>query len=213
MATDDELLEDHSKNIDAPSVLRFYGWSPYAISLGYHQRQIPDHWESLAQNEGLDLVSRPSGGRAVLHKGDLTYALITRSGLGTRSDTYRYICEFLIKGLAELGINLNYGQFGRGYIHNPSCFSTSTGADLVISDGRKLIGSAQVYRHGSVLQHGSIAIHPDRILLRQLFKTEVPVVGLSELLCDRQDHDTLTTELIQILTNAAAKHFDVKFDC
>jgi len=211
MAVDRWLLEQHSQNPDLPSVLRFYNWSPAAISLGYHQRHQPEHWAEIAKTSGLDIVRRPSGGRAVLHQGDLTYSLVTRANLGTRAQTYRTICEFLIQGLAALGVDLNYGEAGRGYIHNPSCFSISTDADLIVADRRKLIGSAQVYRKESVLQHGSISIQPDYELLRQLFGHDVAIVGLSELLIDRNILG-LTAQLIQVLTTAAAKCFDTEFN-
>lgn len=212
MSIDNCLLSDRSHNSDLPnSVLRFYNWSPAAISLGYGQRQIPHHWQELAQNHGLDIVHRPSGGRAVLHKGDLTYTVVMPAIHKKRHEAYRYICEFLVQGFAELGISLSYGQAGRGYIHNPSCFSTATGADLVISDGRKLIGSAQVYRHGYVLQHGAIAIQPDQQLLEQIFGEAVPVVGLSELL-QITDVEAVIAKLITALTKAAAKHFQAEFN-
>jgi lipoate-protein ligase A len=217
MELDNFLLDRHSQDPQSPSILRFYRWNPPAISLGFHQKQYPDRWNAIAQQHHLDIVSRPSGGRAVLHKGDLTYAVITRVNEECKKrshrEVYEYICEFLIKGFAELGINLTYGQSGRGYIHNPSCFSTATNADLVIADGRKLIGSAQVYRHNcdhsSILQHGSIAISPDYQLLTELFQTEVPVVGYQELVPNQQQD--LVANLIKVLSESARKHFQTEF--
>ncbi|CAN1210508.1 biotin/lipoate A/B protein ligase family protein [Tumidithrix helvetica PCC 7403] len=208
----DRLIAEHSQNSSqnlSQPILRFYSWSPPAISLGYHQHKIPEHWADLAKAEGLDLVRRPSGGRAVLHKGDLTYAVILKADQGARRATYTHICEFLIQGLASLGIELSYGRAGRGYIHHPSCFSTATNADLVIADGRKMIGSAQVYRSGFVLQHGAIALQPDYVLLRQVFGEDVPVVGLSELLPN--SNESLVDRLIGSLTRSAADHFDAEF--
>lgn len=218
MELDNFLLDRHSQDPQSPSILRFYRWNPPAISLGFHQKQYPDRWNAIAKQHHLDIVSRPSGGRAVLHKGDLTYAVITSSNntdgdKRSHREVYEYICEFLIKGFAELGITLTYGQSGRGYIHNPSCFSTATNADLVIADGRKLIGSAQVYRQNSaqssVLQHGSIAIAPDHKLLTELFQTEVPIVGYQELV--ENPHQNLITELIRVLSESARKHFQTEF--
>lgn len=213
MALDNDLLDRHSNHPQSPSILRFYRWTPAAISLGFHQKQYPDRWHEIVQKYQLDIVRRPSGGRAVVHKGDLTYAVITNIELEGKQrshrEIYEYICEFLIQGFAQLGISLTYGQSGRGYIHNPSCFSTATNADLVIPDGRKLIGSAQVYRRNSVLQHGSIAITPDHQLLTELFQTKVPIVGCEELL--RSQYENLSAELIRILTAAARQHFQAEF--
>ena len=208
METDNSLLDRHNQDSQSPSILRFYCWTPPAISLGFHQKQYPDRWNAIAEEHHLDIVQRPSGGRAVLHKGDLTYSVIThvnRNGIKrSHREVYEHICQFLIDGFKKLGISLTYGQAGRGYIHNPSCFSTATNADLVIADGRKLIGSAQVYRHNSVLQHGSIAIAPDHALLKELFQTEVPIVGYQELAknYDRNDQD-LVDELIAVLSESA----------
>jgi lipoate---protein ligase len=213
MATDEFLLNlaiAESEIHSAPQpILRFYGWSKPAISLGYHQRQIPEHWTNLAQQNRLDLVRRPSGGRAVLHQGDLTYAVILKADFGDRRATYEHVCEFLIRGLANLDIKIGYGKAGRGYIHHPSCFNTATSADLVIEDGRKLIGSAQVYRSGFVLQHGAIAIQPNYDLLRQIFGEDVPVVGLGELLPEYGEN--LEDLLMDSLTRSAAVHFGAKF--
>ncbi|MGG6270449.1 lipoate--protein ligase family protein [Leptolyngbya sp. AN03gr2] len=169
MAIDTWLLEQHRSGSHPPT-LRFYTWSPAAISLGYHQRQYPEAWESLTWNgSAIELVRRPSGGRAVLHQGDLTYSVIT-SGLGqNRMQAYQTICEFLIRGWKQLGIELQYGEAGRGYIHNPNCFGTATGADLVTSEGIKLIGSAQLRRSDTILQHGSMQIQSDAQLFEQVF--------------------------------------------
>ncbi len=212
METDNSLLDRHSQasnqDLESSSILRFYRWTPPAISLGFHQKQYPDRWNAIAEQHHLDIVQRPSGGRAVLHKGDLTYSVITHVNSNghkrSHREVYEHICQFLIDGFEKLGISLTYGQAGRGYIHNPSCFSTATNADLVIADGRKLIGSAQVYRHNSVLQHGSIAIAPDHGLLKKLFQTEVPIVGYQELAknLDRNDQD-LVDELIAVLSESA----------
>jgi len=189
MAIDRWLLDQYCRGY-IPPTLRFYTWSPIALSLGYHQRQYPPFWENLTwQQQPVDLVRRPSGGRAVLHQGDLTYAIVTsgiNSGMaGNRMQTYRYLCEFLIRGWRSLGVDLAYGETGRGYIHNPNCFGTATAADLVMPNGTKLIGSAQLYRkielQGSacpntqcpyaVLQHGSIRLKPDLALFQQVFET------------------------------------------
>jgi lipoate-protein ligase A len=175
MAIDSWLLKQHQSG--HPPALRFYTWSPPAISLGYHQQKYPEHWQHLVwQGEKLDLVRRPTGGRAVLHQGDLTYAVVTSdviSGfVGSRVQVYQKICEFLIQGWRSLGIELQYGTAGRGYIHNPNCFGTATGADLILPDGTKLIGSAQLRRGAAILQHGSIRLHPCAELFTQVFGTE-----------------------------------------
>ncbi|MTJ29811.1 biotin/lipoate A/B protein ligase family protein [Aphanizomenon sp. UHCC 0183] len=172
MAIDRWLLAQHESG-QHPPTLRFYTWSPPAISLGYHQRQYPEFWQGLRwKGEKLDLVRRPTGGRAVLHQGDLTYSVVTSGLRGNRLDVYGQICEFLIQGWRSLDIELYYGQAGRGYIHNPNCFGTATGADLVLVDGSKLIGSAQLRKGNAVLQHGSMRLNPDPELFAKVFNQE-----------------------------------------
>lgn len=176
MATDAVLLEGLVCGLSPPS-FRLYGWSRPTLSLGYHQK----HFES-GPPMGTPVVRRPSGGRAVWHSGDLTYALVVPQPPGSLAEGYTYLCRFLVAGCASLGIPLAFGTTGRGYIGNPSCFGTATGADLVYA-GRKLIGSAQLRRGGAVLQHGSILMAPDRDTLGVLFgpQTSAGVVGISEI--------------------------------
>jgi len=201
MAIDTWLLEQHRSRLHPPT-LRFYTWSPVAISLGYHQRRYPEAWKSLTWNKAaIDLVHRPSGGRAVLHQGDLTYAVIT-SGLGqNRMQAYQTICQFLIQGWKQLGIKLHYGEAGRGYIQNPNCFGTATGADLVTSEGIKLIGSAQLRRDDAILQHGSIQIEPDAKLFEQVFGQKLKRFELA----------IPTNAIINTLINAARDCFEIDF--
>jgi lipoate---protein ligase len=137
MAIDSWLLQQYSLGHISPT-LRFYTWSHPTISLGYHQRHYPEHWTNLIwQDRSLDLIKRPTGGRGVLHQGDLTYAIIGSGFVGNRLQVYQQICQFLIDGWRSLGVDLCYGTAGKGYIHNPNCFGTATSADLVCIDGYK----------------------------------------------------------------------------
>lgn len=169
MAIDEWLLNQHLAG-EMPSVLRFYTWSPIAISLGYHQRKYPETWHNLTyQNQPVEIVRRPSGGRAVLHQGELTYALITSKLQGDRCQAYKALCQFLINGFRELGIDLEYGDRQRNYTRHDNCFRTHTNADLVTNEGYKLIGSAQLRRKQAILQHGSIRLNPDAMLYQHIF--------------------------------------------
>ncbi len=206
MAIDSWLLDQHVKGLQ-PSCLRFYTWRSPTLSLGYHQRQFPHFWNTLQwQGQPIDLVRRPTGGRAVLHQGDLTYALITSGLSGSRRDIYQQLCQFLIEGWRALGIELTFGAAGRGYIHNPNCFGTATAADLVMNDGYKLIGSAQVYRDGCVLQHGSMRLSPDSDLFERVFGekelSDLPTSVLTAGGIDKIEH---------VLAQSAQEMFDVSF--
>ncbi|NEQ52320.1 MAG: hypothetical protein F6K11_19630 [Leptolyngbya sp. SIO3F4] len=135
MAIDEWLLEKHRLG-EGPQCLRFYTWNPTAISLGYHQRNYPEHWQNLKwHGQKIDLIRRPSGGRAVLHQGDLTYSLITSGHSGRRRDIYTKLCQFLIHGWNNLGIHLYIGSDKRDYQRSANCFGTSTTADLIMDNG------------------------------------------------------------------------------
>ena len=121
MAIDRYLLEQHRRG-NSPPVLRFYTWQPAAISLGYHQQDYPHYWHDLTwQDKPIEIVRRPTGGRAVLHQGDLTYAVITSIPPGKRLEVYRQICQFLITGWRSLGVNLEYGTATKEYIQQQNC--------------------------------------------------------------------------------------------
>jgi lipoate-protein ligase A len=174
MAIDSWLLQQHRLGHHPPT-LRFYQWSPPAISLGHHQRQYPDFWRNLTwQGQKIALVRRPTGGRAVLHQGDLTYMVVNSGMKGNISEVYRQICQFLLTGWQNLGLELSYGAAGRGYIHSANCFGTATGADLVDNWGNKFIGSAQLQQGRYVLQHGSMMLNSDGCLFERVFGTIAP---------------------------------------
>ncbi|MCL6436740.1 MAG: lipoate--protein ligase family protein [Leptolyngbyaceae cyanobacterium HOT.MB2.61] len=207
MALDAWLLTQHGQGKHPPT-LRFYTWNPAAISLGYHQLRWPEHWQSLSwQGHPVDLVRRPTGGRAVLHYGDLTYTVVTSGLKGSRMQVYQTICEFLLEGWRSLGVDLHYGQAGRGYIKNPNCFGTATSADLVMKDGAKLIGSAQAYQKNAVLQHGSIQLGPDPDLFMQVFGVEHPSVNLPL----QQTGKALIGIVMNALVEAAGRCFAANF--
>lgn len=206
MAIDQWLLEQHRQGLHPPT-LRFYTWSPVTISLGYHQRRYPEFWQQLSwQGEMVELVRRPSGGRAVLHQGDLTYAVITSGLAENRMQAYQQICQFLMAGWQTIGLPLHYGQVGRDYIRNPNCFGMATGADLVTQAGAKVIGSAQLRRGTAILQHGSMQLQPDRNLFYQVFGVTIdPPVILGHLTeAQRQQ------QIIEALCQAAIECFGIE---
>ena len=205
MGIDKWLLKKHEMG-EHPPTLRFYTWSPSAISLGYHQKQYPQFWDDLTwQGDKIDLVRRPSGGRAVLHQGDLCYAVIASRMGKSRMEAYTHICEFLITGWRSLGFELHYGEAGRGYIHHPNCFTTATNADLILPQGHKLIGSAQLRRGKAVLQHGSIILQPNRELYQQVF-------GFDRFI-DNSIHINLDQDMIiDALIKAACDCFNIQLE-
>lgn len=177
MAIDAWLLDQHLHH-GHPPTLRFYTWNPPAISLGFSQRRhIPEHWHRLTwRGQPVDLVRRPTGGRGVLHQGDLTYALVTSGWAGKRDQVYRQLCQFLIQGWGALGVDLTFGHATRPDLSSANCFALSTAADLATPTGVKWVGSAQLRRGQAILQHGSMRLDPDPDLYEQVFQTPAPAV-------------------------------------
>lgn len=209
MAIDEWLLDQHRCG-KMPPTLRFYTWRPSAISLGYHQSRWPDHWNQLTwHGQAVDVVRRPSGGRAVLHSGDLTYAIVTSGLPGRRMQAYQTLCQFLIEGWRSLGTALHYGSGGRGYIHNPNCFGTATVADLVTDRGVKFIGSAQLRRQHAILQHGSMQLQPSSQLYERVFRRAAKGDVLNQPIHQPICQDI--PEIINALTDAARSSFSVEF--
>ncbi len=141
-------------------MLRLYGWRPYCISLGRNQNESDIDVEH-ARRDGIDIVKRPTGGKAVLHAEELTYSVVMQTdGLSVR-ETYNRISSALVVGLRKLGAELDLSQSSADFqklFRDPRaipCFSTSAVFE-VEHKGKKLVGSAQ-HRFGhTLLQHGSI---------------------------------------------------------
>jgi lipoate-protein ligase A len=208
MAIDTWLLDQHQHH-GHPPTLRFYTWNPVAISLGVSQRrQIPEHWQNLNwQGQPVDLVQRPTGGRGVLHQGDLTYALITSEVEGSRSQVYRFLCKFLIEGWVKLGVSLAFGQPSRDYVRAYNCFALATSADLVDFQGHKVIGSAQLRRGAYLLQHGSISLDSDPELWQRVFQAPGPPPNQAQL---AMQNGLTLSQIIASLTQAAQNCFETQ---
>ena len=207
MAIDNWLLEKHRQE-GSPPTLRFYTWNRAAISLGYHQKEYPSHWQKLTwQKEPLEIIRRPTGGRAVLHQGDLTYSVITSAKRGKRLEVYQQLCQFLIAGWRSLGVDLHYGKSTKEYINNQNCFATATSADLITATGKKAIGSAQLRRGKAVLQHGSMMLSTSPELFAQVFAQSSPcnLLDLIPVPADRS-----IARIILALTQAASLYFKIK---
>lgn len=165
MALDEALLAGVDRGDSSPTV-RVFGWLPPTVSVGHSQDAEAELDLDACARAGVGVVRRPTGGRAVLHAGELTYSVVGPSGeapLGaTILETYRAIGEALVAGLGALGVQAGLEETGtdpgirRGGASAP-CFVSSGRFEVVVA-GRKLIGSAQRRVGRGVLQHGSLLI-------------------------------------------------------
>lgn len=151
----DLAMMDFAKRGNA--ILRLYGWHPPALSLGKFQK-LESVDVGNVRKQGFDLVRRPSGGRAVLHMDEVTYAFAVPESFLPKSvlKSYMEISQALISGLKKLGLEVYMAQRTNDrYTDFAACFATTSLHEIMV-DGKKLIGSAQTRKNGVVLQHGSI---------------------------------------------------------
>ena len=165
MAIDEAVLDAVGEGLSAPT-LRLYAWEPACLSVGYAQPLDQVDRARLAQR-GWGLVRRPTGGRAILHADELTYSVIAPAShpivAGGVLPSYRRLSTALSASLKEMGLlvethpEANPGDAERS---NPICFEVPSAYELTVG-GKKLVGSAQVRRRASVLQHGSLPLAGD----------------------------------------------------
>ena len=179
MALDEALLDWHSEG-KIPPVIRFYGWKPATLSIGYFQKVEKEIDLEAVKAHGLGFVRRPTGGRGVLHEHELTYSVIVSEDHPempkTVTEAYRVISEGILKGFHQLGLEAYFAvpktDEERSALKNPRsavCFDAPSWYELVV-EGRKVAGSAQTRQKGVILQHGSILLDLDEDKLFSLFK-------------------------------------------
>lgn len=195
MDRDRELLDAHRPGDDP--VLRLYRWSPPALSLGYNQDPAAFDRDAAA-SAGLDIVRRPTGGRAILHADELTYAVVgTSPGPvfgASLHEVYLTINRVLVAFLSELGAPAEIsGGESRDEARGNLCFR-SAGRYEISVHGRKLVGSAQRRTRGCFLQHGSILAGPGHLDLPRYL-----VPGAAGADTPRGELAAGTTDLARIL--------------
>ena len=176
----DEALMASAVRTGRPA-MRLYQWKGPWLSLGYGQAVSAERLE-VCGGAGVRWVRRVSGGRAVLHGGDLTYALAARESqlpAGLRA-SYELVAWALLAALRAIGIHAVASPASAGRLQDPlghrpanhsgrstvnrwdafDCFARAAGREICV-DGQKLAGSAQRRAGGGVLQHGSIRLRPD----------------------------------------------------
>lgn len=179
MALDEALLEWHSEG-KIPPVIRFYGWNPATLSIGYFQKVEKEIDMDAVKAHQLGFVRRPTGGRGVLHDKELTYSVIVSEDHPempkTVTEAYRVISEGILKGFHRLGMDAYFAvprtAEEKDSLKNPRsavCFDAPSWYELVV-EGRKVAGSAQTRQKGVILQHGSILLDIDEDKLFSLFK-------------------------------------------
>jgi lipoate-protein ligase A len=180
MSRDLELAEQLRDDPSAENVLRLYTWKPYAISLGYQQDESSIDPEA-CKKSGIDVVRRPTGGRAVYHAEELTYAVIMHfepnEGIYAVHNKIAVALLDLLQPLAGGKLMLTSPRdtdpireaYKPGTLTNIACF-TSTARYEITLDGKKVVGSAQRRFGNAVLQHGSILLGDEHLRLPEFLK-------------------------------------------
>ncbi|MCX7878321.1 MAG: lipoate--protein ligase family protein [Ignavibacteria bacterium] len=218
----DLMLAEKCRNLDT-AFLRLYTWKPYAISLGYNQNKILNEIEldiPKCRAEKIDIVRRPTGGRAVLHAEELTYSVVLKSRLPV-SEINRHISEAIIYGLKKFSPGLREVSLTKdkpdllGLIRKGNyklCFSTQV-KNEINWQGKKLVGSAQRSFGDVILQHGSIltgTYHKniveylnlqgeERIRLRN--ELDSKTVSISEITGEKVNHTHLAECILEGFQN------------
>jgi lipoyl(octanoyl) transferase len=166
MAVDQALLDRAQRG---ERWLRLYRWSPHCLSFGRHEPALQRYDRTRIRDLGLDVVRRPTGGRAVWHAEELTYALAVPSAvLGGLRQAYEEIHRMLVAALGLLGIHAQLAGARRASgIDAGACFSSPAGGEIMVG-GRKAVGSAQLREGGALLQHGSILLAGRQALVHEL---------------------------------------------
>lgn len=150
----DQVLSEKVASGESEPVLRFYGWNPPAVSIGYFQKIEEEVDLEKCKELGVDTVRRITGGGAVFHDTELTYSFIVpvENNVVRKPilDSYEDICAGIIAGGRELGLEIKFVPLN----------------DLVV-DGKKVSGNAQTRRGGVILQHGTILLKVD---VEKMFK-------------------------------------------
>lgn len=147
MALDEAIMEGIRSGMTPPTI-RFYGWEPSAVSIGYFQGLEYEVNLDACRQHGVDVVRRITGGGAVYHDrdGEITYSLLAPLELYPNDliQSYRLICGYLVEALQLLGIESSFQPIN----------------DIIV-DGKKISGNAQARKQGILLQHGTILYRVD----------------------------------------------------
>lgn len=211
MAVDEALMRSAGSGAGGVT-LRFYRWEPGCLSFGRNQEAHGAYDPAAAADRGIDVVRRPTGGRAVYHHRELTYSVTAPAGTwGSLRESYRRINGALAAGLRELGVSATCGGDAsdspgrRRATPRPTpraCFRDPLPGEVTV-EGRKLVGSAQWRDRGAFLQHGSILLVDEQHVVDALrtngggagASVDSGAISLAELLDELPPEDALFDDL------------------
>lgn len=217
MAIDEALLESKLP------VLRVYGWKPAAMSVGYNQ-DLKKHINiDACKKLGIDIVRRPTGGKAVLHDThdmELTYSviidlnnknydsdkIIPKLHKDSIIESYKIISKGILNALTSLGINAVMKETKPIKTETAICFNEPSWYEI-LSNNKKIVGSAQRRINGKILQHGAILIDCDVEKMCKLFNTDFECAVKTT-----KKRVTSINELRSLSSFRSSSHKNISFD-
>jgi lipoate-protein ligase A len=190
MSLDEGILRNVSLGA-SPATLRFYTWSPAAVSIGYFQGIREEVDLDRCFLDKVDVVRRMTGGGAVFHDNELTYSFLAKEKAVSKDilQSYRQICSGIVAGLDILGISAEFAPLND-----------------IVCGGKKISGNAQTRRMGCVLQHGTVLLKVD--VDRMFSYLKVPQEKLKgKLISDVKQRVTSVKDAkkVEVTYEAAAK--------
>lgn len=147
MALDEAVCNAIAKGESGPTI-RFYTWSPSAVTIGYFQELEREVDVEYCRQNGFDFVRRRTGGGAVFHDsgGEITYSVLAPEKMFPKGiiESYKVICGWIIDGLRGIGIDAEFRPIND-----------------IVANGKKISGNAQTRREGVLQQHGTILYRLD----------------------------------------------------
>jgi lipoate-protein ligase A len=199
MAVDQAILVANSEG-KVPPTVRFYGWDPAAISIGYFQSLVEEVDIEACERFGVDYVRRITGGGAVFHEKELTYSIVVPESHPeipkNIMQSYGRICGAVMKGLHHMGIESDYAPIND-----------------IVTGGRKISGNAQTRKLGTVLQHGTVLMDVDVDTMFSLLK--VPTEKIKDkLIADVKQRVTSLKHILgkEIRFNEVARAMKIGFE-
>jgi lipoyl(octanoyl) transferase len=223
MAIDSALFDEVASSSTPRTIVRFYRWSRPTVSLGRNQKIEKAVDLTYCNANGIDVVHRPTGGRAVLHDDELTYAVISNDSSyfgDTIYGNYRTVSEALCRGYVALGVPAVLAPDTKkvAVLANGAdlpCFMSPARYELM-ADGRKIAGSAQRRVRDSFLQHGSMPISCDREVLARATRLEdatlleAEMAGVGEFLKERPSIEQLTGAFVRAFQESFSIEFELR---
>ena len=182
MGLDQALLDDVDHRGDV-AYLRLYRWNPPCLSFGRNEPALSRYDRSEIERLGVDVVRRPTGGRAVWHDDEVTYAVAAPvAAFGCLRDSYHAIHRRLARALRALDVDATLAPPGArpGSLSAGACFAQPVGGEVLVR-GRKVVGSAQVRQGTAFLQHGSILLGGSQDLVARVSREPARVANATSL--------------------------------